>query len=467
MFNYRDYQLKAIEDAITVLTSKKATKSVVVQPTAAGKSHLIQAIASRLDGNILVVQPSKELLLQNYNKLIDSGGKAEIYSASFASKKIGRITYATDGSLNIAAFKDKNIKYVLIDECHLKTQNGSKLISFLKGISIKNILGLTASPVYLKAGADGAQLKMVNRVRGKLFTDICHVTQISELVEKGYWSRIIYDVKNISNKLDFNTNGSDYTKESLVANYENNDIALKIIKCIKENPDRKSILIFVPTIKEAIDLQKKTEGSEVVYSGMDSKKRDTVIKAFKELHLRIVINVNILAVGFDHPQLDYEIGARPTASIGMWYQQVGRGVRIHDLKKDFLYSDLAGNVERFGKLEEITFQNIEGYGWGMFTGERLLTGVPFWESEIITISKLKQKNVDNEDIIPTTFTGDMSLKIWFGKFEGELCENIVKNNSQYISWLLGNKDWDWTSKKMSELKGVLLHFMRKYYNKHF
>lgn len=481
----RKYQHRGKKDCLEVLLSPKPNKSVAIQPTGAGKSVLIAEITKELiklnDGNVLVVQPSKELLKQNYTKFIDAGGEASIYSASLKSKEIGNVTYATDGSLKVAAFKNKNIKYLILDECHLKTQEGSKLNTFIRALNIKNVLGLTATPVYLKSALGGAQLKMMNRVKGKLFNNICHVTQIKELVDEGYWSKLIYDVKDTdNNSLEFNSNGSDYTQGSLVLNYEENDTENKIIKAINANPDRKSILIFVPSVNEAIALQKKIKGSEAVYSGISDKDRDRILDDFKSLKLRVVINVNILSVGFDHPELDYIITARPTASMAVYYQQIGRGVRIHINKLNCLITDLSGNVSKFGILENLTFQEIEEYGWGMFNGENLLSGVPFWESEIPTITSLREKVIETNQsslsllrVKSKVPTGLVSLqeapavmrakKIWFGKHKDKTLGFLIDKEPSYIAWMLGNKEWKWEGEKMTNLKGAMLFLMRQKY----
>lgn len=478
----RDYQERGKRESLEVLLSSKPTKSVVVQPTGAGKSILIAEITKELnDGNVLVVQPSKELLKQNYDKFINAGGEASIFSASFKSKEISKVTYATDGSLKVEAFRDKKIKYLILDECHLKTQSGSRLNAFIRALNIKNVLGLTATPVYLKSALGGAQLKMMNRVQGKLFNSICHVTQIKELVDGKFWSPIIYDLEDIdTDSLVYNTNGSDYTKGSLELNYTQNETEKRIIDSINKNTDRKSILIFVPSVNEAIALQKKIKGSEAVFSGMSDSSRERILNDFKNLKLRVVINVNILSVGFDHPELDYIITARPTASMAMYYQQIGRGVRIHDNKKDCLITDLSGNVARFGRLETLTFQEIEEYGWGMFNGENLLSGVPFWETEIPTISSLRQKVLDTNQsslsllkvaskvpvgLIPIQEAPAVirAKTIWFGKYKDKTLGYLIDKDPKYIAWMLGNKEFKWQGDKMNSLKGSMLFLMREKY----
>ena len=123
----------------------------------------------------------------------------------------------------------------------------------------------------------------------------------------------------------------------------------------------------------------KIPGSEVVWGDMNVEERDRVITGFKELKIRVVINVNVLSIGFDHPELDCIICGRKTASLSWWYQAVGRITRIHPNKKDGLIIDLVGNTKTFGKIEELFFAK-KGKLWELF-GEKnkQLTNIPMTE----------------------------------------------------------------------------------------
>ena len=100
-FVLRDYQQAASDKAVAFFKdTKKKTNAIMVLPTGSGKSLIIADIASRLDGHALVFQPSKEILEQNFKKLSSYGTlDCSIYSASFNSKQISRITFATIGSV--------------------------------------------------------------------------------------------------------------------------------------------------------------------------------------------------------------------------------------------------------------------------------------------------------------------------------------------------------------------------------
>lgn len=458
MFKLRSYQEEAINCGVEVMLSSQPSKELLVLPTGAGKSIIIAEIAKRLNGNILVVQPSKELLSQNLSKFQTIGGKASVFSASFNSKEIGKITYATIGSLNVESFIRANIKYVIQDEAHLHTQKGSKLSLFLKGIGVKNLLGLTATPLYLKSTMNGAQLKIMTRVKGKLYNKISHVTQIKELVENKFWSKLEYELIDVDNSsLMFNTTGSDYTLKSMIINYTENGIANKITEKVKTLKDRKSILIFVPTIEDAEDLSRRIEGSKVVHSKISAKERDLIINSFKELRHRVTINVNVLSVGFDHPQLDCVITARPTASIAMYYQQLGRGCRIHADKEFCQIIDYSGNVSKFGALEDLNFEDVKGYGWGLFNKDVLLSAVPMYEGSTTTkqtlLSKTSKPATREQLTVFPTVLPNSKLKFWFGKHKGKSANELVsEGESQYLKWLLSNKDFKWIGDNYIALK---------------
>ena len=122
-FTLRPYQQEMVDEAIKVLTSGNPRPSILQASVGAGKSIVIAAIChelTKLDPNaeVLILQPSKELLEQNMEKLeaynIDD---IKVYSASMGIKEKGQYTMATIGSIKDKLELFKNVKYCLIDEC--------------------------------------------------------------------------------------------------------------------------------------------------------------------------------------------------------------------------------------------------------------------------------------------------------------------------------------------------------------
>ena len=103
------------------------------------------------------------------------------------------------------------------------------------------------------------------------------------------------------------------------------------------------------------------------------KERAQILSNFKSGNIKVVANVGVLTTGFDHPELDTIVMARPTMSLALWYQIVGRAIRPHPQKKESWIADLCGNIQRFGRVEDLhLYENrpgeyiIQGYAKGMW-----------------------------------------------------------------------------------------------------
>ena len=443
----RPYQEPAVNKGVQFFQNPKGDPSIIVMPTAAGKSIVIAKIVDGCEGKTLILQPTKELLAQNYEKYRLIGGRASIYSASFNSKYISPVTYATIGSIKEIGlrFRAHGFKQLLIDEVHLYPRSSDSMLGkFLNDSGIERVLGLTATALKLQTnmGRDGqpfSKLVMLTArsKHGNFFKHIIHTTQISEMTEGGFWSPLIYDVKEFdSSALKFNSTKADYTEESLKRVYYSNRTEEHIMMSVSQLTDRKHILIFVPTIADAQRLAGRITGAKVVYSGMNDKERDSIVSGFKQGRIKVVVNVNILATGFDMPQLDAIIMARPTASLAMYYQQLGRLTRIHPDKKDGLIIDYSGNVKKFGRIEHLKYVQQNGYWKLVGEGEKILTGVALHEVGSVKLQDIRPAN------------GEMVMP--FGKHEGKPISQLPKS---YRDWML--KEFKWTDKNHN-LKHALL-----------
>lgn len=426
-FTLRPYQNKAVTAGLDYIDGWSKKPSLIVAPVGSGKSLLIADIADQVPGEpIIVLQPSKELLKQNYNKYISYGNEASIFSASLGKKDIGHVTYATPKSIISAAdfIREKlKAKIVMIDEAHYHTKKDSTVKTFLDKINADKVIGFTATPIESRTYNGQGYLAMTTRSKNNLFKDIIHVTQISEV--KNYWTKMFYEQRYVDTSiLKLNSAGTDYTDASLGEFYTFNRLKEKVVQEVADMraDGRKSILVFVPSINEAIKLADLIPGAEAVHSKMDTKDRARIIEGFKNLEIPVVINVNILSIGFDHPELDGIITARPTNSFAVHYQQLGRGVRFHVNKNSCLVVDLSGNLATFGVLEDIEFKR-GARGWGMFIkGEQFTSGAVF--------DTFEKRIKDNVDI------GDWDGRIWFGKkFKDTHVNNLP---TFYLTWLVND-----------------------------
>jgi len=436
MFRLRDYQKLAVEKSLNFIKDKNnKKKSILVLPTGSGKSLIIADIANNISSPIIVLQPSKELLMQNYEKYISYGNKASIFSASLGMKEIGHVTFATIGSIKDqhVKFKELGVKVVLLDEAHLMCKPNGQINKFLKQLGNIKLLGLTATPVVLNNTLNGPMLQMVNRTRKSIWNDILYITQIKELIDKKFWANLSYKTIELDeSELQFNSSRSEFTESSMQRVYDKNNVEQLVIDEINHfKTIKKHILVFVPTIAAGINLQTKIENSAFLSGESLKNERDSKLEMFKKGEIQVLINVLLFTVGFDFPALDMIVDTASTASIGRYYQKLGRGVRPFE-DKETLIVDLAGNVNRFGELKHLTFENHPTLGWGMFSKDILLTNVPISEIGSIRKPDLKQLSEEQENLANPV--------IDFGKHKGKRIKEIPRN---YLSWIL--KEFSWNS----------------------
>lgn len=359
MFTLRPYQEISVERSIEFLTSKGTVgNGLLVLPTGAGKSLVIANIALRLDAPVLIFQPNKEILEQNFNKLCSYGFlQASIYSASCGSKQVNKITFATIGSAINNKEIFKNFKYIIIDECHLVNPNNGMYKEFLSSMEGSRVIGLTATPYRLQSYRDGSMLKFLTRTRGKVFGTLIHAVQIQELVEAGYLANLEYYSTNTvdTSKLKLNSTGADFSDDSVRDYYKHihfdnslTDIVARLLKA-----GRKSILVFTRFVEESEYLKSAMPGIVEVVSGTTPKKeREDILNRFKSGEIKVVSNCGVLTTGFDYPELSTVVMARPTRSLSLWYQIVGRAIRPYDGKRGWIV-DMCGNIKQFGRVDDL------------------------------------------------------------------------------------------------------------------
>ena len=387
MITLRPNQVEPVRAAVAYFKETKPVPAILIAPTAFGKSVLVAAILQEFpNDSFVVIQPSVELLRQNRGKFELTGNDSDVYSASFGQKSIGRITFATIGSIYKIGHEFRGVSKIIVDECHLYPRKADSMFGkFLKDSGITHVLGLTATPFKLQTNTDRmgytySKLVMLTNPSGKgnFFKKIISVSQVQDIVKLGYWSKLeYYKFQTDTSMLRMNSSGSEFTDASIERMYKKNKNHDRI-KTIIEKSKRQSILVFVPSVAEAKSLSEQFNNSAYVCGETDKKERAQIIEDFKKLRIRVVFNVNVLSVGFDHPLLDCIILARSTASVAWYYQALGRITRIHYFKDRAIIVDLSGCVDRFGKIEDFVFHQ-KGNRWEMYSNNIKLTGIPMDE----------------------------------------------------------------------------------------
>lgn len=406
--NLRQYQVNAILQAIM------NDNGILVLPTGTGKSVVIAGICKEIKEPILILQPSKEILEQNFEKIkAFTNEDIGIYSASKGKKEIHRITLATIGSIkDLEQFRQ--FKVLLIDEAHVLDSKAGRYCEFIEEMGFKKIIGLTATPYRLKSWRGGYSWQFLHRTRPKMFEKILYIYQIKQAFEDGFLCPISY-FKYEYDLTQLAETNLDYRENSVVAYNQKINIYETIINIVKNNTTKKHFLIFATTIDEAgyiceLLLRQGLNGY-YISSKNTKKEREEILSDFKSGKISFVVNVGVLTTGFDFPALDCIILARPTKSLALFYQMVGRGVRPAPNKEKCDIFDLCGNWGTFGNI-----MSYEIEGTGAQTGLKNSNG---W-----LIKPFIKKAFKNGD-----------WEIPFGKYKGT---SISQVPSEYLEYCLDN-----------------------------
>jgi DNA repair protein RadD len=351
--------------------------------------------------------------------------------------------YATLGSVkNLGRdFRKMGIRKVIVDECHYKFSpdpNGM-FRKFLDDLKPTHVLGFTATPFRLNQygtiSDSYSRLDMLHTSRPRVFSKCLGVATIQSMIEGGYWTPLEYIQYDFnSHKLRLNSSGAEFTERSVKAAMREANVLGKIERQLREmlQEGYKSILVFLDSIESCNTLLRKFPQAGVVTAktkkGSKEGGRDWIINQFKDLQIPIVFNVGVLTTGFDHPELEAIIMGKPTNSLALYYQMVGRVTRIHESKPKAVVVDFAGNVERFGRLEDLNFEEVEGYGLGFFSGDRLLTNTRL---DLPGRTKSQLRRAD------TTGGDPNDYRMPFGKHKGKKMSEVPLG---YQDWCLENMD---------------------------
>lgn len=387
-FQPRPYQQTAIDIGVDFFNDKKKKfNALQILPTGSGKSLVIAKIVMPLVGKTIVFQPSKEILRQNYEKFLSYGGRAGIYSASAGMKYIDQITYATIGSVAKKHHLFKDVRNVIIDECHLVSGDDGMYFDFIKSLEKAKVLGLTATPYRLTAGFDGAMLKFLTRTSPRIFNKVVYHIQNDVLFNSGFLAPLEYYSKNLvdRNQLDINSAGTDFTDASIRSYYRKIDMPAKIIDWANRIlVKRKNLLVFCSLISEAKIVSKGIPGSFVLTGETDPQTRDKLISNFKKDSIRCLVVCGMLTTGFDKANLEAVLIGKSMMSLALYYQIIGRVMRPFKYPDGTVKSgwvvDLGGNIDFFGKIETMKIEQDERGLYYISNNGRQLTNVTFSKS---------------------------------------------------------------------------------------
>lgn len=357
MYQLRPYQQEAVQATLKHFRGSK-DPAVVVLPTGAGKSLVIAELARLARGRVLVMAHVKELIEQNHAKYLSFGLEAGIYSAGLNRKEFDqKVIFGSIQSIARAPEEFfSNFSLVVIDECHRVSVEGdtqyNQVISKLRELNPEIcVLGLTATPYRLGLGwiyEFNAAKKLKHSSTERFFKKCIYELSIRYMIKNKYLTPPVkidspvacYDFSSLK------LHGTHYVHAQVeqILKDQKRITPLIIKNIVDMSVDRKGVMIFTSSVSHAIEIMKCLPPyvSALVVGDTPSEERDEVIEAFKDRKLKFLVNVSVLTTGFDAPHVDVIAILRPTESVSLYQQIVGRGLRLSEGKTDCLVLDYTG-----------------------------------------------------------------------------------------------------------------------------
>ncbi|WP_437213860.1 DEAD/DEAH box helicase [Pectobacterium sp. LFLA-215] len=357
-FTLRPYQREAVSATLDYFR-RHTQPAVIVLPTGAGKSLVIAELARLARGRVLVLAHVKELVAQNHAKYCAWGLDADIFAAGLQQRDSqGKVVFGSVQSVarNLDQF-DNAFSLLIIDECHrISDDDNSQYQQIIQHLQKTNpqlrLLGLTATPYRLGKGWI-YQYHYHGMIRGDehcLFRDCIYELPLRYMIKHGFLVP--------PDRLDMPVVQYDFSKLVARSNglFSEADLNLELKRQQRITPHiisqvidyaqtRRGAMIFASTVEHAKEITALLPVGQAALVSADTPaaERDALIDAFKQQALKYLVNVAVLTTGFDAPHVDLIAILRPTESISLYQQIVGRGLRLYPGKTDCLILDYAGN----------------------------------------------------------------------------------------------------------------------------
>ncbi len=360
----RDYQTAMIDSIAKKIDAGLAHRILGVAPTGSGKGLMVAMLCqwflkSHRWARVLVLCHQGHLLTQNEATLNDLEPTITtgVYCAGEGRKdKRQQVIFASRDSLrnkpDICGFFDA----IIIDEAHLINADSSTSygkIFKVHSANAKFVVGFTGTPWRLGIGEIWGHDKA-------FFEDLAYEIKMRELIDQGYLSE--YKFPEIDSLIDTSnvkiSSTGDYNSKELTVE-SNKVVGACLEKWHKFAADRKLSIFFCCSRDHAKEVFNQLTNEylspeSVCYVDGDitGTVRKTILADIKAEKYQAIVNVGVLTTGFDAPSIDCVVMLRATQSVSLLIQCLGRGLRTADDKKDCLVLDMAGNLDRFGSIED-------------------------------------------------------------------------------------------------------------------
>ena len=309
---------------------------LIVLPTAAGKSRIveedIQEFSKEKDGfRALILAPGTNTVEDWKIRVKESlpGLNIDIFTYSYMAR-------------HFTEFQSDYYNYVIVDEAHHAVAPILKRV--IQYFEPEFLLGLTATD-------QRPDRKRLEGVFGGYSTNL----SLQEAMEKGIVATAnVYRIETNIDLSHVRFNGKDYVNADLEKSIRVTSRNELIVNVLKEyftegEAAKRQGVIFCVNISHAREMVRLMNAAGISAENYtrETKNPEKIMQAFKERKIRFLCACNMISEGWDYPELGILVMARPTLSRVLYLQQIGRGLRKTDKKKNVFIIDV---VDEYGAM---------------------------------------------------------------------------------------------------------------------
>lgn len=353
MIELRAYQVDVVAQVDQAIAAGKR-RIIIVAPTGSGKTVIgAEFIKQSVSGykRILFIAHRDELLTQARDKLrhfeitagiIKSGRDKDMRPQSL-------VQVAGIQTLHARAIRAKSMELpdadiVIVDEAHhIRARTYQTIVEAYPNAVV---IGLTATP----CRGDGRGL-------GNAFEAMVECPQIGQLIELGFLvkPKIFAPPSPNLRGVEVASTG-DYVINQLSDRMNTDPLVGDIVEHWLKHAQRRRTIGFAVDIAHSAhvveELKKSDIRAEHLDGGTPQAERDAILERLRTGETEFVCNCQVLTEGFDLPDIGCIVLARPTRSLGLFRQMIGRGLRPAEGKDDVVILDHSGGVHRHGRPDD-------------------------------------------------------------------------------------------------------------------
>jgi len=351
----RPYQLEAIE-AVKDASERHISRQLISLPTGTGKTIFFSSLAKEFNVPTLIIAHREELIHQAVDKLEIVWPEADIGVVMADCDEVDKqIVVASVQTAcrekRLQSLKAQDFKLLIIDEAHHATSESYQTIirelGFFDGNKDKLLVGVTATP----ARGDKQSL-------GNVFQEVVFERSLSTMIRAGYLSDV--KGKRILTQTDLSSvsvrggDFVDYELSEIINTPQRNEL---VVTGFKEHASTRKAVAFCVDVAHSIALAETFNESGVksaaVYGDMDKTLRREILDQFNSGEIQVLTNCQLLTEGYDQPSISCIIMARPTKSVSLYTQCIGRGTRLYPGKSDCLVIDFTDNCHDINSIANL------------------------------------------------------------------------------------------------------------------